>query len=74
MIEVYYHQPQSEGREHSILTVVSAHRGVLTFRETVENAICLTIEFPSWEAASQAAKRLRVISEHVEGPTTYGDD
>jgi hypothetical protein len=75
MIEVHYRKPVNSTREKAIISWVSRYSGELTFREDdAANSICLTLEFPNWELALEAASKLREAGMHVEGPMDYGDD
>lgn len=71
MFEVYYLAPEDPGREARILSVVSAHDGVLDYRELPETStgsICLTYDFAALEQAEAAAQSVQNCGEYVEGP------
>jgi len=75
MFEVYYRTPIDEQRETRILREVTRHGGGLTYEEKPQcpetSAICLTYEFNDRKSAEDAARVLRELGEHVEGPGDY---
>ncbi len=74
MLEVFYRSPSDASRESAITERVQTFAGQPSYREDAEpgRSICLTYEFPSWEAAQRAASDLQRQGEHVEGPVDYG--
>ena len=75
MFEVYYKPPLSEDRNAQVAAQVEPYGGSITFVEAPESngtkAICLTVEFESWDSAEAAAQLLRAYGEHLEGPCSY---
>jgi hypothetical protein len=65
MIEVYFKKDQ----EPSVLFVPD---GILDFYEVGEANVVYTFEFKALRAAENAARHLRNLSYHVEGPGAYG--
>jgi hypothetical protein len=76
MIVVCYSKPEDADRERRISECASHYGGLVTYREDdfgySENAISLTVEFSSWEAAERATSTLRGSGEYVQGPFEYG--
>ena len=76
MFEVYYRPPTDPVREERLLEVVRRHGGWLDYREAPEvdgcHNVCLTYEFDNWDNALTAARQVRDLGEHVEGPGDYG--
>jgi hypothetical protein len=77
MFEVLYKSPPDHCREAAISQRASELGGRLTYREESGEVgvgpVCLTYEFDGYQAAQEAAARLRSQGEHVEGPMDYGD-
>lgn len=76
--ELYYAGPEDEAHNQRLLTSVQPFGGRLTFREPAESqthsdATCLTFEFANHHDADAAAKALRELGQHIEGPFEYGD-
>ena len=72
MFEFYYKKPEDIRRENSTRERVATYDGAVTYREIdLPDSVCLTVEFPDWERAQQAATELRNEGEHVEGPSEY---
>jgi hypothetical protein len=75
ILEIYYKAPEDLAREARLSGEVAKLRGSFSFKEQPEGAaseaICLTYEFPSREAAEHAATAIRSAGEHVEGPYDY---
>ena len=73
MFEVYYKPPMNRAKESSLTSKIALLGGRLDYREdAVEHTgICLTYEFDDHEKAMEAAKVLRQLGEHVEGPMDY---
>jgi hypothetical protein len=77
MFEVLYKSPSDPQREAMISERAGQFGGRLTFREEPDmigvGPVCLTYEFNGFPEAEEAASRLRLQGEHVEGPMDYGD-
>lgn len=76
MFELYYRLPVDEKREVCIENEVAEFGGRLDFREEnsasdTRRCVCLTFEFDDLARAQSAAKSLRSMGEHVEGPEPY---
>ena len=73
MFEVYYKPPANPAKEANVTSRVAAFGGRLDYREdaTEHTGVCLTYEFDDREKAMEAAKVLRQLGEHVEGPMDY---
>jgi hypothetical protein len=79
MFEVVYRMPQDPDRERRIRECVSKFGGEITYWEghvgRWRDQVCLTIEFPTLEAAEAAAARVTESGERIEGPLQdYPDD
>ncbi len=74
MIEVYVKPSANAGSESALTREVAAVGGHLDYREEEgeTRGVCLTYEFETYEAAEQAAKKIREQGRHVEGPQDYG--
>jgi hypothetical protein len=74
ILEVYYRSPIDHSREERITAEVVKSGGKLAFREEpneISRAVCLTFEFSDREVAKLAASAIRLLGEHVEGPSDY---
>ena len=75
ILEIYYKSPENLSREARISDEVVKLGGTLSFKEQPESAaseaICLTYQFPDREIGERAAKAIRSLGEHVEGPSDY---
>jgi hypothetical protein len=75
MFEVLYKPPSDSRREAVISERVGELGGRLTYREEPNGGgsgpVSLTFEFFGFPEAQEAAARLRLQGEHVEGPTSY---
>jgi len=79
MFEIVYRKPEDPDRERRISECVSEFGGVVTYREDdwgqLQDAVCLTFEFPNLETPRAAALKVRDSGEFIEGPLQdYGDE
>ncbi|MEX0704535.1 MAG: hypothetical protein WD069_20710 [Planctomycetales bacterium] len=76
MFEVYYPPPSNPVKESALSERLAAFGGRLDYREepdeSAHGGVCLTYEFEDLEEAAKAARVLRGLGEHVEGPVDYG--
>ncbi len=72
MFEVVYRKPEDPDRERRLSECASQYGGVVDYREddwgSLQDAICLTIEFPTLELAQNAASKFLEMGEYIAGP------